>query len=138
MSRPTTHPSNANKHPGDIVHAASRLQRQKEEIAVEKKKKQEEKEAKSAAAEQAHIKAAMQEDAMAIKQQAQLVGPPKLVRPRLRPRPRPQVPGKKCAESPTDPGDAQPSKYGVLCGVEIYSLDMDIYSCRNEVRSHSD
>ncbi|KAG2072853.1 hypothetical protein BDR04DRAFT_1116736 [Suillus decipiens] len=49
----------------------------KEEIAAEKKK-QEEKEAKSAAAKQVHIRAAMQEDVMAIKQQAQLVGPPKL------------------------------------------------------------
>ncbi|KAG0704887.1 hypothetical protein DFH29DRAFT_873367 [Suillus ampliporus] len=109
---PATRASNANKHPGDIVRAANRQQHPKEEIAAEKKRKQDEKEAKSAAAEQAHIKTAMQEDAMAIQQQAQLAGPPKLVRPR------PHVPGKKHTEPEADPGDAQ-----LILGV--YLLDVD-------------
>lgn len=90
MSRPATHPGNANKHPGDIVHNANRQQRPKEEIAAEKKRKHDEKVAKSSAAEQARIKTARQKDVMAIEQQVELAGPPKLIRPR----PRPCIPAK--------------------------------------------
>ncbi|KAG1846294.1 hypothetical protein F4604DRAFT_1936515 [Suillus subluteus] len=79
MPCPATHPGNVNKHPGDIIRNANRQQCTKEEIATEKKKK--EKLAKSAAAEQARMKTAIQEDTMAIEQQAQLTGPPKLADP---------------------------------------------------------
>lgn len=108
MLRPATHPSNANKHPGDIVCNANRQQHPKEEIAAEKKRKHDEKVAKSSAAEQARIKTARQKDVMAIEQQVELAGPPKLIRPR----PRPRIPAKKCMEPQADLGDsdAQSSK----------------------------
>ncbi|KAG1889821.1 uncharacterized protein F5891DRAFT_1198274 [Suillus fuscotomentosus] len=102
MSRPATRPGNANKHPGDIVRNANRQQRPKEEIAAEKKRKLDEKVAKSSAAEQARIKTARQEDAMAIEQQVQLAGPPKLIRPR----PRPRIPAKKSMEPQADLGES--------------------------------
>ncbi|KAG2148685.1 uncharacterized protein EDB93DRAFT_1103738 [Suillus bovinus] len=107
MSRPATCASNANKHPGDIVHITNQQQHSKKEITAEKKEKQKQDKqaAKSTAAEQARTKTAMQEDVMAIKQQAQLTGPPKLIRPQ----PRPHIPGKKGTEPQTDPGDTQPT-----------------------------
>ncbi|KAG2029012.1 hypothetical protein BDR03DRAFT_988040 [Suillus americanus] len=56
----TTRPSNVNKHPGNIVQEANRVQRQsKEEVAAEKNS----------------------EDAMAIQQKTQVKGPPKLIWP---------------------------------------------------------
>ncbi|KAG0695646.1 hypothetical protein DFH29DRAFT_879902 [Suillus ampliporus] len=62
MSRPQMRPSNVNKHPGNIVREANRVQRRsKEEVAAEKNS----------------------EDAMAIQQKTQVKGPPKLIRPRM-------------------------------------------------------
>lgn len=83
MSRPTTRPSNLNKHPGQVVIDANRVQHSRKEVATETKK-QGEKDAQAAAVNRAHTKVAAKEDDMAIQQNAQLSGPPKLVRPRPR------------------------------------------------------
>jgi len=84
MSRPTTRPSNLNKHPGQVVIDANGVRRSRKEEATEKKKKKGEKDAQAAAVNRAHTKVAAKEDDMAIQQNAQLSGPPKLVRPRPR------------------------------------------------------
>jgi len=84
MSRPTTRPGNVNKHPGKIVLDANRAQRSRDEVAAEKNRKQDEKDAQAAAVNRAHTKIAAKEDNMAVQQNALLVGPPKLVRPKPR------------------------------------------------------
>ncbi|KAG1809838.1 uncharacterized protein HD556DRAFT_1452289 [Suillus plorans] len=66
MSRPQTHPTNANKHPGQIVQDANKVQRQSKEESC--------------------TAIAAVEDAMAIQQNAQAMGPPRLVRPQPKPR----------------------------------------------------
>ena len=85
MARPVTRASNANKHPGQVVLDANRVQRPREEVAVEKSRKQAEKTAKTAALKNAHIQIASKEDTMAVEQRARLAGPAQLVRPRPRP-----------------------------------------------------
>lgn len=84
MSRPTTRASNANKHPGQVVLDSTRVQQSRDAVAAEKKQKQGEKDAWIAAVDSAHTKIAAKEDDMAIWQNAQLTGPPKLIQPRQR------------------------------------------------------
>jgi len=82
MSRPQMRPGNVNKHPGNIVREANRVQRRsKEEVAAEKNRKELEKANHAAAEEKSHTMIAAAEDAMAIQQKTQVKGPPKLVRP---------------------------------------------------------
>ncbi|KAG0701248.1 hypothetical protein DFH29DRAFT_1000436 [Suillus ampliporus] len=84
MSHPQTRPSNVNKHPGNIVREANRVQwRSKEEVAAEKNRKQAEKNACAAAVDKSRTMVAAAEDAMAIQQKTQVKGPPKLIRPRM-------------------------------------------------------
>ncbi|KAG0701602.1 hypothetical protein DFH29DRAFT_1000134 [Suillus ampliporus] len=84
MSCPQMRPSNVNKHPGNIVQEANRVQRRsKEEVAAEKNCKQAEKNARAAAVDKSRTMIAAAEDAMAIQQKTQVKGPPKLIRPRM-------------------------------------------------------
>ncbi|KAG0705615.1 hypothetical protein DFH29DRAFT_872959 [Suillus ampliporus] len=84
MSHPQTHPSNVNKHPGNIVREANQAQWwSKEEVAAEKNWKQAEKDAHAAAVDKSHTMVAAAEDAMAIQQKTQTKGPPRLIRPRM-------------------------------------------------------
>ncbi|KAG1867519.1 hypothetical protein C8R48DRAFT_772013 [Suillus tomentosus] len=84
MSHPQTCPGNVNKHPGNIVWEANRVQcRSKEEVAAEKNRKEFEKANHAAAVEKSRTMIAAAEDAMAIQQKTQVKGPPKLVRPRM-------------------------------------------------------
>ncbi|KAG1875668.1 hypothetical protein F4604DRAFT_1924727 [Suillus subluteus] len=81
MSRPKTHPGNADKHPGKIVQDANKVRQSKEEVAAEKGRKQAEKDTRAAAVEKARTKIAAAEDAMAVEQSVEVDGPPKLVQP---------------------------------------------------------
>jgi len=84
MARPVTRASNANKHPGQVVLDANRVQHPREEVAAEKSRKQAEKTVKAATLKNAHIQIATKEDTMAVEQSARLAGPAQLVRPRPR------------------------------------------------------
>jgi hypothetical protein len=81
--------ASTNKHPGQVVLDANRVQRPREEVAAEKSRKQAEKKAKTAALKNAalknaHIQIAPKEDTMAVEQRARLAGPAQLVRSRPR------------------------------------------------------
>jgi hypothetical protein len=83
MSRPQTRPSNVNKHPGQIVRDANKAQRRtKEQVAAEKLQKQVQKDVRAEAEKKTRTAIAVIEDAMAVQQNSQMMGPPKLVRPR--------------------------------------------------------
>ncbi|OAX30623.1 hypothetical protein K503DRAFT_665217, partial [Rhizopogon vinicolor AM-OR11-026] len=84
MAGPATRPSNANKHPGQVVLDANRVRRSRDEVAAEKSRKQVEKTSKTVAMKKAHVQIAAKEDAMAVEQRAQLAGPGPLVRPKPR------------------------------------------------------
>lgn len=87
MSRPQTRPSNVNKHPGQIVRDANKAQRRtKEQVTAEKLQKQVQKSVRAEAEKKTRTAIAVVEDAMAVQQNAQMMGPPKLVRPRPKPR----------------------------------------------------
>ncbi|KAG1889157.1 hypothetical protein F4604DRAFT_1673857 [Suillus subluteus] len=86
MSCPQTRPSNVNKHPGQIVRDANKAQRRtKEQVTAEKLQKQVQKSVRAEAEKKTRTAIAVVEDAMAIQQNAQMMGPPKLVRPRPKP-----------------------------------------------------
>ncbi|KAG1884781.1 hypothetical protein F4604DRAFT_1919306 [Suillus subluteus] len=78
MPQPGTCPSNANKHPGQIVLDTNRVQRPREVVAAEKGQKA----AKASTLDNAHKQIAAREDTMAVEQNAQLAGPGWLVRPK--------------------------------------------------------
>ncbi|KAG1727627.1 hypothetical protein EDB19DRAFT_1833050 [Suillus lakei] len=87
MSHPQTHPGNVNKHPGQIVRDANKAQqRTKEQVAAEKMQKQVQKDVRVEAEKKSCTSIAVIEDAMAVQQNAQMMGLPKLVRPRPKPR----------------------------------------------------
>ncbi|KAG2050600.1 hypothetical protein BDR06DRAFT_1064338 [Suillus hirtellus] len=82
MPRPRTCPSNASKHPGQIVLDANQTQCPREVVAAEKSQKAAGKAAKAAALKDTHRQIAAKEDIMAIEQCAQLTGPGQLIRPK--------------------------------------------------------